>query len=330
MNGNDDLVAKIKGTSTLERATFGPGMLLRHDDLEQLNVYPRELSRLLFRSLFGCGVVCGLVVSRPRDECDKFWVTVSSGLALDCSGNPIHVPKDTDPISFVPKSVDQQLWVVLCGKTTGCSPRISACASDDEESSPVPSREKDGYEISIVRKLPKCICVCDAQTTTESATQGNPAGPKEAECKCPCVGPENPCYAGHYNGDCGCDGGKDCCCDCVVLAQLNKESDREWTVTHHVRRFVRPVLMRDPVVAGERAKAATKKAEQTAKEAEERQEIEKAVAVKVAAMKAEADKAAADKAAAERDAQRLQQLANQRETPVLREKARSSKSRSSK
>ena len=59
MNANNQPLARAKGTSTLVRAKFGPGMLLQHDDLEQLNVYTRELNRLMFRSLFGCGVVCG-------------------------------------------------------------------------------------------------------------------------------------------------------------------------------------------------------------------------------------------------------------------------------
>jgi hypothetical protein len=283
MSGNNDLVAKLAGTSTLERAKFGPGMLLRHDDLEQLNVYPRELSRLLFRSLFGCGVVCGLVVQPPEDKCDKIWVTVASGLALDCSGDPIYVPKKTGPLSFVPKSNDTQLWVILCGTTTGCSPRTSACASDDEESSPVSSREKDGYEIRIVRTLPKCICACGDEQTTDHATQGTAAGTIDRDC--PCVGPENPCYADHYDGVCGCDAGKDCgcCCDCVVLARLEKLSDGPWTVTHKVRRFVRPVLMRDPEVAKERQAAATIKAQQAANDAAAAAAVEQAVAVKLAA-----------------------------------------------
>ena len=38
-----------KGPSTIKRAIFGPGMLLQHEDLEQLNLYTRDLSRLLGR-----------------------------------------------------------------------------------------------------------------------------------------------------------------------------------------------------------------------------------------------------------------------------------------
>ena len=265
MSGNNDLITKLTGASTLERAKFAPGMLLRHDDLEQLNIYPRELSRLLFRSLFGCGVVCGLVVQPPEDKCDKIWVRVSSGLALDCSGDPIHVPKDSEWLAFDPeKCKDNKVYVVLCGTVTGCSPRTSACASDDEESSPTPSREKDGYEIRIVRDLRGCVCACLEEPPENLA----PELAKEPEC--PCVGPDHPCYLAHYEGKCGCDAGKDCdcCCDCVVLARLDKSDDGEWTVYHGVRRFVRPVLMRDREAERDHKRAVEKKAEKDAAEKE--------------------------------------------------------------
>ena len=85
MNANNQPLARARGTSTLVHAKFGPGMLLQHEDLEQLNIYTRELNRLMFRSLFGCGVVCGLVVGTDV-KCGKVSVTVGSGLALDCQG----------------------------------------------------------------------------------------------------------------------------------------------------------------------------------------------------------------------------------------------------
>src|SRR6478735_7799404 len=85
-----------KGPSTIKRAKFGPGMLLQHEDLEQLNTYTRDLSRLLFRSFFGCGVVCGLTV-RAQDNCGKTSVTVDAGVALNCLGDPIYVP---NPVTF--------------------------------------------------------------------------------------------------------------------------------------------------------------------------------------------------------------------------------------
>jgi len=312
MSGNNDLLTKITGTSKLERAKFNPGMLLRHDDLEQLNIYPRELSRLLFRSLFGCGVVCGLVVPPPEDKCDRIWIQVTSGLALDCSGNPIHVPKDTEPFSFDPaKCQDKKVYVVLCGTVTGCSPRTSACASDDEESSPAPSREKDSYEIRIVRNLPKCICACLEEPATDPATNpgtnpatGTPAPPKESE-NCRCVNPTLKCYQAHYEGRCGCDAGNDCdcCCDCVLLARLDKSDKGKWTVNHGVRRFVRPVLMRDWVAEQDRKQAADKKLEEEQKaeeqkkaEEERKKKLEKEAGEKIAAALAEAEGNAKTKA----------------------------------
>jgi len=46
MNNTNEPVGIGKGLSTLERSRFGPGMLLHHEDLEQLNIYTRSLSRL--------------------------------------------------------------------------------------------------------------------------------------------------------------------------------------------------------------------------------------------------------------------------------------------
>src|SRR5690349_3732411 len=94
MSKNNVTIHKQVGTSTLVRPKFGPGMLLQHEDLGALNDYTRELSRLMFRSLFGYGVVCGLVVNAEVDNCNKVSVTVGAGLALDCSGDPVYVPGD--------------------------------------------------------------------------------------------------------------------------------------------------------------------------------------------------------------------------------------------
>ena len=258
MSGTNVTIDSIKGMSTLERPKFGPGMLLRHDDLEQLNVYTRELSRLLFRSFFGCGVVCGLVV-KTEEKCDKVFVTVTSGVALGCSGDPIHVPKD-QTLSFDDQCPDPQLWVILCATTKCCAPRPPACASEDEESAGTCTRERDGFEIRIVRELPKCVCGCPLEYESDH----------ESECRC--VDPENPCYVDHYAGKCGCSAGEDCkcTCDCIVLARLENAVDDEWTVYHAARRFVRPVLISDPEAANDRA-AATRKRDQ--KSALQRQQL---------------------------------------------------------
>jgi hypothetical protein len=248
MNTNNQPLVVAKGPSTLARARFGPGMLLQHDDLEQLNLYTRELSRLIFSSLFGCGVICGLVVSAKMD-CGKVTVSVAPGLALDCQGDPIHVPQrqnlvlDPDCDSDLPA----RLWVVLCGTGKCCAPRTSMCASDEDESPSVCTRERDWFEIRIVRTRPLCTCACP-EPDAKGMAQDLP------ENTCWCVNPAHPCYAAHYAGKCGCDCGDcaNCDCDCVLLARLDKEKDGAgqvvWMPDHKVRRFVRPVLMRDPQV----------------------------------------------------------------------------------
>lgn len=241
----------VTGTSpTLVRPRFAAGMLLKHEDLEQLNAYTRELSRLLFRSFFGCGVVCGLVVEMEEDDCGRMEVTVDAGVALACSGDPIHVAKkqrlaidpDCDPDLTGP------LWVVLCAHMKCCAPRTSACSCEEDDEHPTCTRERDGFEIRVVSTKPECLCGGDPEYVAPVPAEGEakePGGP------CQCVDPDDKRYEDHYNGNCGCECGEcagACSCDCVLLARLD-EDDGEWTVEHGVRRFVRPVLMRDPQVA---------------------------------------------------------------------------------
>jgi hypothetical protein len=232
------------GLSTLVRPKFGPGMLLQHEDLDQLSSYTRELNRLLFRSFFGCGVVCGLVV-KPEFDCGKATITVGAGLALNCAGDPIYVPKDQSLIGIPdrdPAHPDNPRYVILCPYKKSCSPRSSMCAADEDESGSTYTRDREGFEIKVVVDAPKCSCRCDM-------TVDQPAHRDDEYLS---VDPKLPCYADHYGGKCtcncdGCTGGG---CDCVLLAVLKYPgaADEAWKVDHSVRRFIRPVLMRDPQV----------------------------------------------------------------------------------
>lgn len=261
MKANNQPVVVKKGPSTLARAKFGPGMLLQHDDLEQLNVYTRELNRLMFRSLFGCGVACGLVVSTDV-KCGKVNVTVGSGLALDCQGDPIYVPQpqsicvdeECDP------NIPSPLWVVLCGTEKCCAPRTSMCSSDDDETASVCTRERDGFEIRIMRSRPQCTCSCPDADSYVGAYE---ARRREHHSECWCANPNDPCYRDHYAGKCGCDceDCEACDCNCVLLARLERDDRLDdkyeypvWKADHRVRRFIRPVLMRDPQVQIEEKK----------------------------------------------------------------------------
>ena len=245
MSTKNQPLQKVTGPSTLARAKFGPGMLLQHDDLDQLNTYTRDLSRLMFSSLFGCGVVCGLVVS-GEENCGKVTVDVGCGLALDCQGDPIQVSKpqrfviDTACVANMPPT----LWVVLRGTAKSCAPRTAMCGADDDEAASMCTRERDCFEIRVERDRPGCSCGGPDPDSKATSNQSNP---------CACADPAAPSQKQHYEGLSCCDHvdcGK-CDCDDVVLARLDRTGDGQhpvWTADHRARRFVRPVLMRDPQV----------------------------------------------------------------------------------
>ena len=276
MSGSDVTIASKKGDSTLVRPRFGPGMLLQHEDLEYLGAYPRELSRLLFRSFFGCGVVCGLVVKTTTD-CGKVSVTVEPGLALGCSGEPIWVPKPQtfDIDEDCHRDLPTPLYVVLCPYSKCCAPRPSTCGSDDEEAPSVCTREREGFEIRVVREWPACACGCPEVQTGNPGDYRYVAPPEPRESDCFCADPTDLCHVDHYDGTCGCTCGdcSDCDCQCVLLARLD-EIDEErhlWQPSHKVRRFIRPVLMRDPQVEIE-ARAVVHAAALVAKKEKEAEE----------------------------------------------------------
>lgn len=240
-------LATHKGTSTLVRPKFGPGMLLEHGDLELLPTYTRDLSRMLFRSLFGCGVVCGLHVD-VSDHCGKVRITIACGLAIDCEGDPVYVPEtqnvDVDLTCGGQTSING-LFVVLCGTTKCCAPRTSMCAAEDDDGPPVCTRERDMFEVRVLEKADGCGCL-------------EPPENDQQRSDCKCVDPTHPCYVAHYEGRCGCADATDdkhceCHCECVVLARVFRTGiDKPWDVDHSVRRFVRPVLMRDREVEKDR------------------------------------------------------------------------------
>jgi hypothetical protein len=275
MNNSNVTIPGIKGTSKLVRPRFGPGMLLQHEDLELLNTYTRDLSRLLFGSLFGCGVICGLVV-KVDPKCGKFYVSVGAGVALACSGDPIYVPADQSfPLSEdCPPDIDGPLWVVLCSWSKCCAPRPSLCESDDDETKSECTRERDGFEIRVLRQRPGCVCGCPEPVPPPQTNPNDPpptgqpvpsfAAQQPGRIDCQCADPTSQCYEAHYKGLCGCkcDDCNDCDCKCILLARMDREGDTDrWLVDHSVRRFIRPLLMRDPQPALDQAQS-----QQTAEE----------------------------------------------------------------
>lgn len=267
-----------RGDSSLIRPHFTEGLLLQDDDLTAGVTYTRALSRLMFRTLFGCGVLCGLRVSKPRKECGALKIDVDKGVALSCLGDPIELLK-AQTISIDPCKVDvgKELWIVLRGTEKCCAPRTAMC-SDDENTPSTCTRERDGFELCAVASRPACACGCAKLTPPPAPAPQQPAAatpppaaaappvppgpcgasepsaesPPAANTPCHCnqrTG-TNACYEKYYQGECPCG-----CCDCewIILAVVNQIGDTDdWKIDHSVRRFVRPVLMRDWVVEQER------------------------------------------------------------------------------
>jgi len=228
MENPTPLISKT-GYATLKRPNFSEGLLLEADDLNAGVSYTRDLTRLLFRSLFGCGVICGLTV-KAKLICkgSKLLISVDRGLALDCMGNPLEV---AEPQSFELdsecKDFKPALWVALCYSEKCCRPRDVSCSQDGDGQSK-PTRVRDAYEIRIYASLPKCACQCPVP-------DGKPPGDKQqdgccddaagADANAPAAAPGRqaaqtedkcPCYSAHFRGECECE----CGCTCVLIGKI--------------------------------------------------------------------------------------------------------------
>jgi hypothetical protein len=257
----------VREHSTLVRPHFSAGLLLQDDDLTQGVTYTRALSRMMFRTLFGCGVLCGLTVAKPEsDKCGGWTIGIEKGLALDCLGDPVEVPCDDTLTISCAKDVDNELWIGLRKTEKCCAPRTAVCSPDDGDPPSVCTRERDGFELQVFSEKPPCACGCkplppvkkeepkkkkgEATGIAASSTEVAAAVGDKPDCRCNQRYHKEDCYEKHYLGECPCD-----CCDCewIILAMAKRDDPKkDWVVDHSVRRFVRPVLMLDPVVEKER------------------------------------------------------------------------------
>jgi hypothetical protein len=240
---------KQRGRATLERPIYKAGLLLEDDDLTSAVNYTRNMVRLLFRSLFGCGVICGLdVTAELICNNSQIRVSIAKGVALDCAGNPIEIPAgititydpDCDPLP-------DELWIVACYCEECCRPRDTSCAPDDA-GTPVKTRIMDGYEVRLYDKRPKCVCSCEppdpatkslSECCDDEDTSDQTAAPE------PVSQELCPCYSDHAAGKCECD----CGCLCVLIGKVivtndptGKEAPQIAADARWVRR-IRPMLL---------------------------------------------------------------------------------------
>lgn len=208
-----------KVLSSLVRPAYSPGLLLNYDDLNAGVDYTRDLSRLLMRSLLGCGIVCGYTVT--VDTSCNLTVNISKGLALDCHGDPVYMGAATPVVVDVACTgvKDKPLWVLVRRFQKACAPRAAVCGPDDDAEHSAPTRIYEGVEIAIVETEPTNAC----QKTETKTGATVPSG----ECECECVD--------------GSDG------EWIVLARLDPPATQQakWDVITTMRRELR----REPAVA---------------------------------------------------------------------------------
>lgn len=274
--GADEHTAMAVGL--LERPRYSPGLILEDSDLTAAVDYTRDLNRLLFRSLFGCGVICGLDVSL-KEECG-LEVTVNPGLGLDGCGDPIHLTGHPTVTlgkreGVIAEKDDangpecKDFWIIACNREKSCAPRNVVCDGDDLDGSRQNTRIRSGVEISVSFEAPECGCGCaiyddsgrsldDVAKKLRQRQQQQTA--TQASGLRGVLDDADACHKAHYTDpgcaeDCGCGTACGCGC-CIVLGwahwfgKNDKKQDEAfgWKVLHYgVRRFVRPMLIADPL-----------------------------------------------------------------------------------
>lgn len=246
-----------KGVGTIERPLYTPGLLLEDEDLTSGVNYTRRLTQLLFSSLFGCGVICGLKV-HAEAICGghKLSVKIDKGLGLDCFGNPIEVSSPVE-LTYAPDCIDfpDSIWVVACYTERECAPReLSSCDGGGDRAN---TRHKACYEIKLYGSQPNHACSCEKPEPSQTGNGQDcccPPGshatatPVAARAALPAADAGNDCYADHVNGVCSCG----CGSNCIVIGRINLTMlpDSKTTIQHideagidaPVRR-IRPMLV---------------------------------------------------------------------------------------
>jgi hypothetical protein len=283
-----DALATAEGRGNLVWPRFTPGLLLLDEDLTAGVDYTRELSRLLFRNLFGCGVICGLTVTGKEATGRCLTVDVDCGLALDCIGDPVHVrqPQSVTIMATCDKALPSAVWVALRRREHDCMPRELACPPEAGGQSSAKTRTIDAYEIAVLDHRPDKACGCPEAVTTPGTSGQTPPTPTVVGAAATVAGgasttpargraaaaaaqptdapptalatqpsaTQPDCYKDHRDGICACD----CCAgsEWVLLAKLTPPAAGSattdtisWNTDYSVRRFIRPMLLPDPKLA---------------------------------------------------------------------------------
>lgn len=166
------------GLKCLCRPRFFPGQLLSEEDLNRLQQYVIDKSRLHNRHLVGWGVACGLEVS--CNPCDDGAVTISEGYALAPCGDDIVV------------CTDQQ--VDICALIQSCRPvRDPICDPPYQRPASACIAETERWVIA--------VCYDEKPMRGISALTG--AGDRVASPGCRCGG-SSACTCSNTGASCSC------------------------------------------------------------------------------------------------------------------------------
>src|SRR6059058_2405646 len=80
-----------------EAVQFSDGMLVTAEDLSAAMRYPLSVIQVLLKAYFGCGIVCGLGLTKPVEQPPAD----SPGAATDAAGKPVPPPAPTTPPNYI-------------------------------------------------------------------------------------------------------------------------------------------------------------------------------------------------------------------------------------
>ena len=118
------------GLISVERNRYFTGKPMAARDFTDEQEYFLSRNRLHNRLLHGWGVVCGLQVGyHPRRECRDRWIVVTGGIALDCCGRELILPRRItqridlpDPKDWEPPPDGLLVYLEYAEELTECGP----------------------------------------------------------------------------------------------------------------------------------------------------------------------------------------------------------------
>ena len=243
------------------RLRYFHGMLLDENDFKAEQNYHNAKRRFLNRMLHGSGVVCGLELKGDKGGPS---IEITEGLALDCSGNEIWVPKnktidlglllppkdkekDSKCVEVDPKKPNTYYIGIRYEEKPSNPVSVYLPSGGCDERTCESSRFKEGYCIEIVPcciekktypELIKMLCGCGPAFQPGEKDQplcsacANERDPKE---KCRCIRMEEFCEHSVPCPECSCE--KSCF---VVLGQIevNENNKLESICINECRRYV--------------------------------------------------------------------------------------------